>query len=42
MIILKRKVEYNAYSSAKYKRDYFDERTGGYLVIENQQPPFGG
>jgi len=34
---LTRKAEYNAYNSAKYKRDYFDERTGGYLVIENQR-----
>jgi hypothetical protein len=37
MIILKRKAEYNAYNSAKYKRDYFDEKTGGYLVIEHQR-----
>ena len=34
---LGRKAAYAAYSSAKYKRDYFDERTGGYLVIENQR-----
>ena len=37
MAIAKRKTEYNAYGSTKYKRDYFDERTGGYLVIENQR-----
>ena len=34
---LARKAAYTAYSTAKYKRDYFDERTGGYLVIENQR-----
>jgi hypothetical protein len=34
---LKRQAAYTAYSTAKYKRDYFDERTGGYLVIENQR-----
>ena len=37
MAIAKRKTEYNAYDSTKYIRDYFDERTGGYLVIEKQR-----
>ena len=34
---LERKAAYTAYSTAKYKHVYFDERTGGYLVIEHQR-----
>ena len=34
---LERKAAYNAYDNTKYEHEYFDEETGGYLVIEQQR-----
>ena len=37
MVYYSKQAAYYAYDTAKYQHDYFDERTGGYLVIEKQR-----
>jgi NAD(P)H-dependent flavin oxidoreductase YrpB (nitropropane dioxygenase family) len=35
--ILIRKFKYDAYDRKKYRHDYFDKKTGGYLVVEKER-----
>ena len=35
--ILIRKLKYDAYDRKKYRHDYFDKKTGGYLVVEKER-----